>query len=1307
MSADESARSRFQRLDALFQALKTAPAAEQRAAIDREAGTDAALAAQLEQLLRHHRALAQGGEDPLLRTGAALRRELGDSDWHAAEPGLPQVVGRFQIRGEIAQGGFGRVFRAEDPTLGREVAIKILRADRPGDRSLRQRLLEEGRFGGRLQHPAIVPVYEIGTTPTGEPYLAMKVVDGRDLATLLRERATPSHERARFVAIFEQVCQAIAYAHGRGIVHRDLKPQNIMIGAFGEVQVMDWGLAAEIAIEQGAVPAPVSGTPAYMAPEQARGEQVGGGVPADVFGLGAILCEILTGEPPYGQGSLTQTLARARAGDLSRARSLLVDCSTDRELAELAQQCLGAEPAQRPIRAADVASAVRTHLDSAAERVRRAELAASVAQARELSERRARRATAALAAVVVAVGIAGLASWYAIESAQRTRTDSEERRLTDALVEVERRVAAAGVSTARDLAAWNHALATADGMRALITASVRPQLAERAHGLWAHVEQRTTDLRFLAALDADLHDTTTENRWDRRPVAQSIRTAMAARLGAPIELLTVDGVAATLARIEPRDDLVNALDAWARVELEVDRNSPIGAQVHRVANAMDLDPWRRDLRAATAAGDLEQLRALADAPAAASAQPSSLRLLALALVRKADYGTGIRLLRRSAQRYPSHSDTLTDLAWLLLEQALYDPEEVRGYARTILALNPNCGSAYHMLAYLAAQKSDLDTAVELAERAVQCGPNDTGFRATLASLRLRCGEIATGLADLRWCIERSDPNHAVYPDLLQQLGAALTLAGHPEEAVDAYCKAIGHHRYRQDQASYFPDPELVPQLLEIARARLSGGTWQVELLVANLLDFIDDAPAALAAYERVTRASPAVMVRIQARILELRATLGQPAADLGAAARAIDAVSAGADYAAARARLTTAVAALRETGQIQLAEYSEGLLCEQHGLLSDALPHYRAALAADRSAVAVWQHLHACRAAVDGREAADAELRTLLAGGLPGPIVMLRPPPPRLELRTGAEADALTWAAHSPVDPRQRSDAVELRVWVAQRDDRDRRPALALVRSATAPAELVLEPGLLAANVAYTAAMRYVDAEQRPTSAWSPELAVPPRTDRATPLFLDLSAHFDVDVVADCGDSADDEFDATNGYRLAVDGCDGTRADVAQVQGLPVDGRLAWFQMGSYRDAQAVELVRTKLPIRIAVPRGRYVAVRLLSSAANGHARVPLALVYASGRTEPIQLYVSDWFNPQRPERFGSRWLGMPAVSGMDRIGRRTYEERNGATLFDNWLPVDDREDLSAILLTPDQAAASAPSVVPFLFAITVLRASR
>src|SRR5262249_39005363 len=151
----------------------------------------------------------------------------------------------------------------------------------------------------------------------------MKLVRGRDLAALLRERSSPTEDLPRFLQIFEQVCQALAYAHARGVIHRDLKPANIMVGAFGEVQVMDWGLAkvlnrvdepaavGDMTVEGGSVrtlrsdsladesrAGSVAGTPAYMAPEQARGQTDRLDERADVFGLGAILCEVLTGKPP-------------------------------------------------------------------------------------------------------------------------------------------------------------------------------------------------------------------------------------------------------------------------------------------------------------------------------------------------------------------------------------------------------------------------------------------------------------------------------------------------------------------------------------------------------------------------------------------------------------------------------------------------------------------------------------------------------------------------------------------------------------------------------------------------------------------------------------------------------------------------------------------------------------------------------------------------------------------------------------------------------------------------------------------------
>jgi serine/threonine protein kinase len=258
-----------------------------------------------------------------------------------ATDALPERVGRYAVLEEIGRGGMGCVLRGHDAELGRDLAVKVLleHQDDPGRVS---RFTEEAKIGGQLQHPGIVPVYEVGRDAGQRPYFTMKLVRGRTLAALLRERSDPRQDLPRWLHIFEQVCQTMAYAHSKRVIHRDLKPSNIMVGAFGEVQVMDWGLAKVLANpslqppprngeggqdkRQGTTspllatepshspplgfgegaggrgqghtqPGTVLGTPAYMAPEQAAGEVDRLDERADVFGLGAILCEVLTGRP--------------------------------------------------------------------------------------------------------------------------------------------------------------------------------------------------------------------------------------------------------------------------------------------------------------------------------------------------------------------------------------------------------------------------------------------------------------------------------------------------------------------------------------------------------------------------------------------------------------------------------------------------------------------------------------------------------------------------------------------------------------------------------------------------------------------------------------------------------------------------------------------------------------------------------------------------------------------------------------------------------------------------------------------------
>ena len=137
----------------------------------------------------------------------------------------------------------GAILRGRDSELGRELAVKILLEQHRDDPALVRRFIEEARISGQLQHPGIVPVHELGRFADARPYFTMKLVTGRTLAELLAARGKLDEELARFLGIFEQVCQTMSYAHARGVIHRDLKPGNIMVGSFGEVQLMDWGLA--------------------------------------------------------------------------------------------------------------------------------------------------------------------------------------------------------------------------------------------------------------------------------------------------------------------------------------------------------------------------------------------------------------------------------------------------------------------------------------------------------------------------------------------------------------------------------------------------------------------------------------------------------------------------------------------------------------------------------------------------------------------------------------------------------------------------------------------------------------------------------------------------------------------------------------------------------------------------------------------------------------------------------------------------------------------------------------------------------
>ena len=222
----------------------------------------------------------------------------------ALAPEFPDA--RYELRDEIGRGGMGIVYAAYDTELQRDVAVKVPAGAFPS--RLEARLQREARVLARLEHPGIVPVHDSGRLADGRLFYVMKQVRGETLRDHLAGQPTLA-ERLR---IFERICEPVAFAHRAGVVHRDLKPDNVMLGPFGEVIVMDWGLA--VLLEDGPEESgTIVGTPGYMAPEQASGENRSGDVRADVFGLGAILYLLLVGSDPDPDGDAAAIVSKHHA----------------------------------------------------------------------------------------------------------------------------------------------------------------------------------------------------------------------------------------------------------------------------------------------------------------------------------------------------------------------------------------------------------------------------------------------------------------------------------------------------------------------------------------------------------------------------------------------------------------------------------------------------------------------------------------------------------------------------------------------------------------------------------------------------------------------------------------------------------------------------------------------------------------------------------------------------------------------------------------------------------------------------------
>ncbi len=578
---------------------------------------------------------------------------------------------RLQIFGEIARGGMGAVLKGRDSDLGRDLAVKILLESHRDKPELIRRFIEEAQIAGQLQHPGVVPIYELGAFGDRRPYFAMKLVKGHTLAEILATRKSPAENLPRFLSIFESICQTMAYAHARGVIHRDLKPSNVMVGSFGEVQVMDWGLA-KVLPRGGAVAdasaghtkdeatiiatarsednsdhskaGSIMGTPSYMAPEQARGEIEQIDERADVFALGSIFCELLTGEPAFTGRSSSEIQRRSARGELTTSFARLDKNAfgSDPQLIKLAKSCLAPQPENRPRNAGEVSERVGLYHSRVQERLRQAEIerAEEKARAEEATKRAAverdrRRLTLGLAGSIVGFTILGVGGWAYFARQNAARQAATERIVSEAIDKATLLRGQAKAAPVGDLSKWAEALAAANQASSSLKVGEKSEpLQERVDLLLTSLEQeqaeatrrateQARDRAFFDRLEAIRFEFAQNNKarfsWKDPETAKKADAAYATAFREfGINPITLDP-AESARRFRQRGrpvEFASRLDDWALIHKAAtnSHDTKVDALCLRLietAQATDDDAWRNSIRSLIARWDHPAARKLA------------------------------------------------------------------------------------------------------------------------------------------------------------------------------------------------------------------------------------------------------------------------------------------------------------------------------------------------------------------------------------------------------------------------------------------------------------------------------------------------------------------------------------------------------------------------------------------------------------------------------------------------------------------------------------------------------------------------
>ena len=610
----------------------------------------------------------------------------GSTDDHGAtapEIGPPQISG-YEILGVLGRGGVGVVYKAVHLRLNRAVALKMLLAGAVATRAERHRFSRESEVVASLRHPNIVQVYDTGDLD-GRPYFTMEFVEGGSLAEKIAGTPRPARQAAELVAT---LADAMEEAHRGGVVHRDLKPSNILLTADGTPKIGDFGLARHLEVGPSLTQSGAAlGTPSYMAPEQARGKSGEAGPLADLYALGAVLYELLTGRPPFRAESAAETLHQVMTRDPVPPSRL--NAKVPRDLETICLKCLRKEPQSRYLGAAALAEDLRRFLGGETIAARPENLPRRLV--RRVRRRPILSTTIAVAALLAVTMVVGGLRLIADRAATERAVDEDLREMV----------------RWQEKSAWPEAGASLE--------RAKGRLDDRGStGLRRRLEQGARDLDLVA----NLEQIRLRLSNSRVPLSPEKMYAEAFRnYGIDPMRLEPAAAATTIRNSAVRDTLLEFLHDWLYWVSDEDR-----AKLQTAVDGADDDEWRRAYRRAIAVKDRDpvKLMALAAAPEAATQPPVILSGLCGSLLIHNKRAEAQAVLVDAQRRHPGDF-------WInYLLGHFWDEERPHlavGYFRAAVAIRPTSDQAYAMLARALRETGDADGAIDAFRKAIALNSN--------------------------------------------------------------------------------------------------------------------------------------------------------------------------------------------------------------------------------------------------------------------------------------------------------------------------------------------------------------------------------------------------------------------------------------------------------------------------------------------------------------------------------------------------------------------------------------------------------